>query len=650
MIRILLVDDQRSIRESLKYSLEAIPDFTVVGTADSGQAAIARVDKLRPDVILLDMEMSGLDGISTTRIMLQKIPQVRVIILSMHDLDSYVAQAVRAGAMGYLIKNTPTHELEEAIRSVHRGYAQIGPGLLHKIVNVTAEPVNTGLGRNQTVTNLSDTDKAKTSGVKLFELASDNSFKQKKRFYLAIWLAGNILLWGTSLLYLIFKSPAYFSSWTIVLPGTASSTSINLPEIGQASSQNQSPFSNLVADPRENYKLLADSEDVVDPAASSLSMTPKEFGSPKVEILDNTTSMELKMEGRTPEESQAKAIALHRALKDHLDKLKSVQSGEPDKNTLETLRTAQNRLQKARQELADYKASSGLNSNAQLENLANNTERMRIEKAQLSTQQQRIQGKYNKLLQELKISPELAQDALALNSDGLFEQYLDNHSQIKTELVNLEAKFFPSHPGVIEKQEDIRAAETALLQRAEAILGRPVNIATLSQLGLNSDNGIDSNQKENLLGEIIDLQGEKQGLESQSQELEQQTALLEAEQSQRSRSGSELNRLQKNEQIAETVYSSTLTQLEIERANTSNIYPPISLLTQPNLPKEAGSPKTALILLGSTVGSFFLTTALLSLYWRDRRDRQMIYLNNGGSSNKKVLANSQKSFEINLRQ
>ena len=649
MIRILLVDDQKSVRESLKYLLEEIPDFSVVGAAENGQAAIAQVGKLHPDIILLDMEMPGIDGVTTTRLILQQFPPVRVIMLSMHDSDAYVSQAVWAGAMGYLVKGTPTHELEEAIRSVHRGYAQIGPGLLHKIINVTPEPVTINSQQDRAVDGLSNNSKAKASGLKLLESISDNSLKKKRKLYLAIWLVGNILLWSTSLLYLKFKSPAYASSWTISLPGTASSTSINLPEIGQASSQNQSPFSNLAADPRENYKLLANSEDVVKPAAASLSMTPQEFGKPTVKILDNTTSMELNMEGSTPKESQAKAIAVHKALKDHLDKLKNIQSTEPDKNILKTIEAAQSRLQKARQELADFKASSGLNSNAQLENLANNLEQMRIEQTQLSTQQQRLQGKYSQLLQELKIPPELASDALALNSDGLFGQYLDNYSQIKTELVNLEAKYLPSHPDLASKQSDSQAAEAALLQRASAILGRSIDINTFAQLGLNSGGSREGSQKDTLLAELIDLQGEKRGLESQAEELKQQTARLVTEQNQRSRSGSELNRLKKNEQIAETVYSSILTQLEIDRANTSNIYPPISLLTQPSLPTEASSPKAVLVLLGSTVGSFFLTTALLSLYWRDRRDRQMVYINNGGSNNNKALANSRKSFELNLR-
>ncbi len=245
MIRILLVDDQKTIRESLRATLKLVPGLQVVGTADSGEAAIAKTGLLHPDVVLVDMEMSGMDGIATTRIICEQFAGVKVIILSMHDDDNYVAQAVKAGAMGYLIKNTPARELAEAVKSVYRGYAQIGPGLLSKIITVDAEPIVEGLDRDRATDRL--VAGGKTLGSAIKSRSPNNSFlREKKLVYLAIWLLGNTFVWGGSLLYLKFKSPIYSSSWTIALPGTASSTSINLPEIGQASSQNQSPFSNTV--------------------------------------------------------------------------------------------------------------------------------------------------------------------------------------------------------------------------------------------------------------------------------------------------------------------------------------------------------------------------------------------------------------------
>jgi uncharacterized protein involved in exopolysaccharide biosynthesis len=166
---------------------------------------------------------------------------------------------------------------------------------------------------------------------------------------------------------------------------------------------------------------------------------------------------------------------------------------------------------------------------------------------------------------------------------------------------------------VIAKQQDSQAAKTALLQRASFLLGRSIDLNDLSQLELSSNDNQNNRQQDNLLGELISLQAEQQRLSSQVKELKQHIIQLETKQRQHSRFDSELNRLKKNEQISEAVYSSTLTQLEINKTNTSNIYPPIFLLTQPSLPVKPSSPKTLFVLIGSAMGSFLLTTSLLSL-------------------------------------
>jgi polysaccharide biosynthesis transport protein len=135
MIRILLADDQKSIREILRVRLEAEADFEIVGTASDGHTAIELAEILHPDIVLLDMEMPGMGGVEVTRLICQALPDVKVLVLSAHNDDQYINQAIHAGAMGYLLKNTPSHELREAIRFVHRGYSQLGPGVLNKIVS-----------------------------------------------------------------------------------------------------------------------------------------------------------------------------------------------------------------------------------------------------------------------------------------------------------------------------------------------------------------------------------------------------------------------------------------------------------------------------------------------------------------------------------
>jgi DNA-binding NarL/FixJ family response regulator len=139
MISILIVDDQTIIRHGLKSLLEIQPDLTVVGDAANGQEAIDAIASLQEnnqllDVVLLDMRMPIMDGVATTRIITQRFPDLKVLILTTFDDDEYVSQAMNYGAKGYLLKDSPPEDLAMAIRAVSRGNTHLGPGLLEKIL------------------------------------------------------------------------------------------------------------------------------------------------------------------------------------------------------------------------------------------------------------------------------------------------------------------------------------------------------------------------------------------------------------------------------------------------------------------------------------------------------------------------------------
>jgi hemolysin D len=134
MIRILLVDDQKSIRERLKSLLETEPDFDIVGMVDNGYDAIEQVKLLLPDVVLMDMEMPDIDGVLATKIISHSSLKTKVLVLSSHDSDEYVADSIYAGANGYILKGAPAQEIRDAVRFVNRGYMQIAPGLFEKFI------------------------------------------------------------------------------------------------------------------------------------------------------------------------------------------------------------------------------------------------------------------------------------------------------------------------------------------------------------------------------------------------------------------------------------------------------------------------------------------------------------------------------------
>lgn len=140
MIGIVLVDDQSLVCQGLTAMLSLEKDLEILGMAHNGQAAIDLVVKKQPDVVLMDVRMPVMDGREATRLIVQQFPKVKVLVLSTFDDDQYIADSIKAGAMGYLLKDMPCEELAQAIRLVHNGYTQLGPGLMEKLIQGVAQP------------------------------------------------------------------------------------------------------------------------------------------------------------------------------------------------------------------------------------------------------------------------------------------------------------------------------------------------------------------------------------------------------------------------------------------------------------------------------------------------------------------------------
>ncbi|WP_445632203.1 response regulator [Nostoc sp. DSM 114167] len=134
MIKVLLVDDQSLIRQGLRALLELEPDLEIVGEAENGEQAINLVAEFQPDVILLDIRMPIMDGVAATKEIQKRFAKTKILVLTTFDDDEYVSAALKNGAMGYLLKDTPSEELAVAIRAVHKGYTHLGPGIVKKLL------------------------------------------------------------------------------------------------------------------------------------------------------------------------------------------------------------------------------------------------------------------------------------------------------------------------------------------------------------------------------------------------------------------------------------------------------------------------------------------------------------------------------------
>jgi DNA-binding NarL/FixJ family response regulator len=139
MIRVLIVDDEQLVRAGLRLILEAAGDIVVVGEARDGAEAVGAVERLRADVVLMDVRMPGLDGLSAAERVTRLPDPPKVIMLTTFDLDEHVHRALRAGAVGFLLKDTPPRDLAAAVRTVAAGNAMLAPTVTRRLISSFAE-------------------------------------------------------------------------------------------------------------------------------------------------------------------------------------------------------------------------------------------------------------------------------------------------------------------------------------------------------------------------------------------------------------------------------------------------------------------------------------------------------------------------------
>ena len=134
MTTVLIADDQALVRVGLRKILENEPEMTVVGEAGDGEEAVASASRLRPDIVLMDIRMPVLDGIEATRRIVRAQPSTRVLILTTFGLDTYVYDALRAGASGFMLKDAPPEEIVAAVRIVASGEALLAPAITRAVI------------------------------------------------------------------------------------------------------------------------------------------------------------------------------------------------------------------------------------------------------------------------------------------------------------------------------------------------------------------------------------------------------------------------------------------------------------------------------------------------------------------------------------
>ncbi|MEL6494354.1 MAG: response regulator [Cyanobacteria bacterium J06623_7] len=629
MIEILIVDDQRVVREQLSQYFTDLPDMRVIATAANGIEALEKIKTVKPDIVFMDVEMpGGISGLEMTSAITNLHPDIKVIILTGRYTEEYGQQAVQVGAEAYLPKSTSAEQLIAAVRRLSPA-TQLVP-------SVKAPPSNQGVTASivsyfrpeEVVTSSSKTSEELVAEevTPLYldrqvnmEVEPEDKDKHDLGRFLTLGVLFNSLVWLLAVGYLKLTPPSYTSQWGVKILEIDSGVEVVLPDGGKATPAAGGWTPPSGQDPRNDYVYVATSPDLLASAAELANLSVEEYQPPQIEVDEENGIIAFEIEGSTPEEARNKALGFHQTMKQQIEELRQAELARQEEETQITLAQSKEKLVAAQAKLSEYRAKSGISTDEQIENLTDNIENLRRQKAELAAQQEGAENRYAQLSQDIgSLGDRGTEDAYRLIGDSVYQQYRTRYAQAQSSLTDLADRFTPSHPVVKNKQSELASIGRAMQQRGSQVVGRPLSLKALTRLDSLTLDPQNVLAREGLRQDLTNNRAEWQRLKAQNRELSVQIETLEARLRNMSQEQFQVDSLKRDLQVAETVFAATLAKLDLGQENIYSIYPPLQLVTQPNLPEKPSNPKPGAVLMGGLAGSFLVTTGL-GLVWFDRQ-------------------------------
>lgn len=442
-----------------------------------------------------------------------------------------------------------------------------------------------------------------------YGLFRSNVYRTLRRPYMVAALCGYALVIIFVLFYLS-RPMTFRSEMDLVLPGTGASSNVSLDEVGQVVSQTGTPFGGGGFNPRVNYKEMLSSRSVLEDAAESLGMTVKQFGEPKVKLTEQTSILAVSVLGKTPEEAQQKSWELYEALQNGLDLLRADEVARRDGSIKNVLQGYRERMNVARNNIVDFQQRSLLVSPEQLDLLvamhSDKNGKNLSAKAQIADTSNYV----HQLSIDVGISPNLAGKALRLGSDPEYRGYISEMDASAALLTEFESRWGKKHPKVVAQSLRFTESKDRVWHRARVLVG-PKADELFGALTL------ENNPKQaQLFADLIDGYAKQQGLVAKQIELERSVLHLADQLKVYSREHAELDRLQREYDLAEAVFTSAAARLEANKADVFASYPVIQLLTTPSFATLASSPRPAVGIAAGIVGFLFITFGVIVLWQR----------------------------------
>lgn len=452
---------------------------------------------------------------------------------------------------------------------------------------------------------------------------TDKIHSQRSKWnYLGLGLLANTLIWGAALAYITLSPKVYKSEFGVKVLTTASDVDVTLPDGLRTSPSSNN--SGSTADSRSDYVYLLNSKALKQEAAAQVGMTVADYGDLEVTTNPDSSIIELVVEGESPELAQEKARAMYAALDQTIEDLRKSEVARRESGTREDVDSARLQVTEAQKKLSGYQASSGLNSDSQIDNLASGIEQLRQQYAQALAQERGLDGRVRQLATDINDSSAGAGDAYSLQGDPVYQSQFVEYGTAAAEYADISSQLGDQHPQVVAKRAEVEGLLAAVETRGSFLLGRQVDQKTLTQLApLSIDPRVAASRGTLFESAVADRASQK-GLQSQTTELANQINVLEARLGTLTQNKFEADRLRQDLNTAETRFASSVATLGLSKDDIYTIYPPIQIAAEPTLPDEDKyvSPSPTIAVVGALAGSFLATTGLL-LLWTNRKDEEM---------------------------
>ena len=426
--------------------------------------------------------------------------------------------------------------------------------------------------------------------------------------YLILALMCLIGLWGLIGAYVTLAPKKFTSEVSLILPGAGSAASINLSDIGQASSSAASPYSGSSISPTVTYKRLLSANRVLADAASQLGIEQRALGSPTIRLVDETALILFEMTAATPEDAQKRANVLLGAFLTELDRLRQDEIWRRSASAQAPIAEYEADVQKIREKISQLQMESGLVSVEHYDALVADTIEMR---GQVRTTQAAFRHAADEamaLMAALNVDPKLAGLTLRLHADTEFQELAQTVSRFAAELSAAQGKYGDRHPQVVAMSNALGGARGRLYARASAVTGldrqtidRSIDLSPAGERGA-------------LLAAFVNAAAKRDGLAGELSALESSLRLREAEVQRLMTLAASLDDLNRDYQVAEAVFTSALARTDTNKADIYASYPLVQVLEDASLPSEPSSPKK-LIAIAAGIGATFCLIIAMTLAW-----------------------------------